>query len=107
MDSSEIDMSSLKDSETYLGSTTDCPTLKKLDDFLALWVRTLEAIQLSKPNLSETVKNNKQLSVKGLNTSTNSKWLICKESQHSFKCEQFRELSIDQCKELTLRLIVV
>ena len=78
-----------------------------MDDFLATRVRTLEAIQLSQPKLLQLIpekgKNNKGPSVKGHNASTNSKCLMCKESHHLFKCKQFRELSIDQRKELALR----
>ncbi|XP_033228908.1 uncharacterized protein LOC117180520 [Belonocnema kinseyi] len=99
----KLDMSSLKEWEMHLGSETDYPTFKKLDDFLATRVRTLEAIQLSKGNLPEKGKINKGQSVKGHNAFTISKCLMCQENHHLFKCKQFRELSIDQRKELVLR----
>ena len=52
----KLDMSSLKEWERHLGFEIHYPTFKRLYDFLARRVRTLEAIQLSKSTLSERVR---------------------------------------------------
>lgn len=57
-------IASLKEWETQLGFTTEYPSYETLDEFSAIRIRTLEAIQVLKIGVSDKNKYKKGLSVK-------------------------------------------